>query len=661
MTIVPTVDARWAGLAADRLKDEDPEFQAVLYEAGLRLADVDDPDARIPFHMHAALLEIAARRLGDPLFGLRLGATIHPKRAGLLGTALLGASTVEDALLSLERYLRVTGEGVQLDVEIKRKHTILTVTIDDPRVAAKRQAVEFAMILLVSLCRSLTDTLVEPVRIEFEHAPPEKIGVFNRTFGAPVRFEAPRNAIVLNTDDLDLPVRTVETPLSRRLEGHRREVLDSPPRVKGLPRRVREQIARLLSTSDSSIEAVAREPRHQRPYPGTAAEGRWSDLQAGYRRLPPGSRLALHGGRNADPAADRLPARLLGNGLVHARLPALDRHHPRPLPREQGLYRPDRGDARKATRTEVRARRPEGGATTMSKQRQPVLTGGCQCGAVRYTLYAEPEHASVCHCRMCQKAMGNAFAPFAAVRLDDFRWTRGSRRSTAAPPSSNAGSAATAARRCRSATPTATGSTSPSAASTTPTASPQPNTSAPRAGLPWLHLADGLPKSRTETSMKPDRAAKMQSFQHPDHDTPDDWTAKGATGRLSRRLGAPCPNSPTVSAATGVSVRLRTAVPIATVRRLGYLNKSGIIGHLAGGSQAERLGARRPNSRMEEMSNTYTAIFERDGEWTIAYCPEIPGANGQGRTKQEARDSLAAAIALILEDRREQRVAEQRK
>jgi AraC-like DNA-binding protein len=258
MTIVPTVDARWAGLAADRLRDEDPEFQAVLYEAGLRLADVDDPDARIPFHMHAALLEIAARRLGDPLFGLRLGARIHPKRAGLLGAALLGASTVEDALLSLERYLRVTGEGVQLDVEIKRKHTILTVTIEDPRVAAKRQAVEFAMILLVSLCRSLTDTLVEPVRIEFEHAPPEKIGVFNRTFGAPVRFEAPRNAIVLNTDDLDLPVRTVETPLSRRLEGHRREVLDSPPRVKGLPRRVREQIARLLSTSDSSIEAVAR-------------------------------------------------------------------------------------------------------------------------------------------------------------------------------------------------------------------------------------------------------------------------------------------------------------------------------------------------------------------------------------------------------------------
>ena len=51
------------------------------------------------------------------------------------------------------------------------------------------------------------------------------------------------------------------------------------------------------------------------------------------------------------------------------------------------------------------------------------------------------------------------------------------------------------------------------------------------------------------------------------------------------------------------------------------------------------------------MGNTYTAIFERDGEWHIAYCPEVPGANGQGRTKQEARESLADAIELILQDR----------
>ncbi len=53
------------------------------------------------------------------------------------------------------------------------------------------------------------------------------------------------------------------------------------------------------------------------------------------------------------------------------------------------------------------------------------------------------------------------------------------------------------------------------------------------------------------------------------------------------------------------------------------------------------------------MHNEFTAIIERDGEWFIAYCPEVPGANGQGKTKKQCLASLREAIELILEDRRE--------
>lgn len=52
------------------------------------------------------------------------------------------------------------------------------------------------------------------------------------------------------------------------------------------------------------------------------------------------------------------------------------------------------------------------------------------------------------------------------------------------------------------------------------------------------------------------------------------------------------------------------------------------------------------------MRNEFTAIIEKDGEWLIAYCPEVPGANGQGHTKEECLGSLSEAINLILEDRR---------
>ena len=53
------------------------------------------------------------------------------------------------------------------------------------------------------------------------------------------------------------------------------------------------------------------------------------------------------------------------------------------------------------------------------------------------------------------------------------------------------------------------------------------------------------------------------------------------------------------------------------------------------------------------MHNEFTAVMEKDGDWFIAYCPEVPGANGQGRTREDCKRNLAEAIELILSDRRE--------
>jgi hypothetical protein len=54
--------------------------------------------------------------------------------------------------------------------------------------------------------------------------------------------------------------------------------------------------------------------------------------------------------------------------------------------------------------------------------------GGCQCGAVRFRVQGELGEASICHCRMCQKAMGGFFGPFASAELSRFAWTRGEPR-----------------------------------------------------------------------------------------------------------------------------------------------------------------------------------------------------------------------------------------
>ena len=54
-----------------------------------------------------------------------------------------------------------------------------------------------------------------------------------------------------------------------------------------------------------------------------------------------------------------------------------------------------------------------------------VVSGGCQCGAVRYQTTKILNNAHLCHCRMCQKAVGNVFSALVSVPKAAFRWTRG--------------------------------------------------------------------------------------------------------------------------------------------------------------------------------------------------------------------------------------------
>ncbi|HEX2257589.1 MAG TPA: GFA family protein [Afifellaceae bacterium] len=53
------------------------------------------------------------------------------------------------------------------------------------------------------------------------------------------------------------------------------------------------------------------------------------------------------------------------------------------------------------------------------------ITGGCQCGAVRYAIHEPLREASICHCRMCQKAFGAFYAPLVGAPLAGFELTRG--------------------------------------------------------------------------------------------------------------------------------------------------------------------------------------------------------------------------------------------
>jgi hypothetical protein len=149
---------------------------------------------------------------------------------------------------------------------------------------------------------------------------------------------------------------------------------------------------------------------------------------------------------------------------------------------------------------------------------EPVMTGGCQCGAVRYALFEAPE-STVCHCRMCQKAVGGPFAALSKVKTAHFAWTRGQ------PGSFQSSSAAERHFCARCGTPLTFHFLDGDAIEVTtgsldnPGALPITKNFGTEARLPWIGLL--VPGALPDSPTAEIATRQVVSRQHPDHDTPD--------------------------------------------------------------------------------------------------------------------------------------------
>ncbi len=259
MPSVRTVDARWAYHAVKRLRSEKIPADPILKAAGLRRSQVSNPDNKIPFHKHAALLTLAAEATSDDFFGLHLGSSLRLRQAGVLGFLMLNSETLGDALSNLVRYVRVLSEGPEVSLKVDRKEAVLSGIIVDPLVVDQRQAVEAGAGFLHHMCQIITGSKDVLKRVEFNHPRPRGASELRRWFGASVRFEQERFAIVMKRELLDHPLAVADYELLKILRRHCRQILGRRPRTKELIFDVRETIIKLLPRGHPTMKIVARE------------------------------------------------------------------------------------------------------------------------------------------------------------------------------------------------------------------------------------------------------------------------------------------------------------------------------------------------------------------------------------------------------------------
>lgn len=149
---------------------------------------------------------------------------------------------------------------------------------------------------------------------------------------------------------------------------------------------------------------------------------------------------------------------------------------------------------------------------------KPILTGGCQCGALRFAISAVPTRVSICHCRMCQKATGAPFASLADIPKAHFTWTRGK------PAAFRSSSIAERDFCAACGTPMSYRRIDgPNIEIMTGTFD-RPDRVVPtlqfgtESRLGWVGTVANLPSKTTLQNYGPSRAAEVFSYQQPDHD-----------------------------------------------------------------------------------------------------------------------------------------------
>ncbi len=149
------------------------------------------------------------------------------------------------------------------------------------------------------------------------------------------------------------------------------------------------------------------------------------------------------------------------------------------------------------------------------------ITGGCQCGAVRYALREQPTNPHICHCRMCQKAFGSFFAPLTGVPLTAFELTRGKLAIYKSSDLAERGFCANCG------TPLTIHDVGSPRIEISIGSLDEPEKIPPEkqygieSRMSWFGKLAALPGDKTTEEDNPDLAAKIarSNHQHPDHDT----------------------------------------------------------------------------------------------------------------------------------------------
>jgi len=229
----------------------------VVLGAGLTIGDIEDRKRRLDARGQVRMIQLAAEALQDDCFGFHLARDFQLGEVGLLYYVLASSERLADALRNAQRYLAINNEGVRLNVSSERALAIGLEYRNIDRLADRHQ-IEFWLITLVRICRTITSSRFAPTQIKLRHFRPETPADVRSYLGCEIDFAADRDETVFPLVTGSLPVVGADAHLNRLLLEYADEALCNRASGRASIRsQVEGQIAQLLPHGRANASEIA--------------------------------------------------------------------------------------------------------------------------------------------------------------------------------------------------------------------------------------------------------------------------------------------------------------------------------------------------------------------------------------------------------------------
>lgn len=256
-----TADSRLLWIALAALRSVGGNVAEVLAPFGLDVETAEEPDTRVPLAAVLSAWRAAVAATDNPALGVHLARFADPAAAvswpmplSLIEHVGMSAPTIGDAIVTLNRFIRVVRDGMQVSVEYEGQLAIFRVelTPDEPPAL-----VEFLLATCLQIVRRVTRRDFIPIEVWLTHQAPERTTAQSRLAKCPLRFGAPWNGAIVHAEDFMRPLESADPEMHARIVRRAEKLVEGLPNVDLFEHKICAQIEIELQGGNTNAAAVA--------------------------------------------------------------------------------------------------------------------------------------------------------------------------------------------------------------------------------------------------------------------------------------------------------------------------------------------------------------------------------------------------------------------